>query len=60
MQAGYDTTNSNYYIIDIAPEPGFVWEFRFDSVVNHHISGCRYRYPPGSNNKGACLSFVGF
>jgi hypothetical protein len=47
-------------IIAPLPENGFVWEFRFNSVVNHRISGCRYRYPPGSSDKGACLSFVGF
>jgi hypothetical protein len=59
VQAGYNTTTSQYYIIDLSAENGFVWEFDFASVVNHAISGCRYRYPYASSNKGACLSFVG-
>ena len=60
-QAGYNTTTSSYYMIDLAKETGFVWEFVFDSVPNdHRINGCRYHYPTSSTNKGACSQFVGF
>lgn len=60
VQAGYNTTTDQYYFIDLSAENGFVWEFDFPMVVNLKISGCRYRYPTGSDDKGSCLSFVGF
>jgi|SRR6185437_10994859 len=60
VQAGYNTTTSQDYFVDLTAENGFVWEFDFPMVVNRSISGCRYRYPVGSNDKGSCLSFIGF
>lgn len=58
VQAGFNTSTSKYYVIDMSAEYGFVWEFSFDSV-GAEISGCRYRYPSGTSNKGACVQFWG-
>lgn len=59
VQAGYDTTKANYYIIDLSAENGFAWEFVFNALGSSEVAGCRYRYPAASSVKGDCVAVVG-
>ena len=59
VDAGYNTSTSLYYILDLTAETGFIYEFDFPSVTRP-VTGCRYRYPLGSTNKGVCLAVVAF
>lgn len=54
FQAGYNTTLAKHYIIDVVKESGFVQEYHFDAAVGTPTTGCRYRYPLVSSDKGVC------